>query len=204
MARALFAREFCTYTNCYCEENIWKLCESLGNRSDQPASIEEFFVVFISNDAKKIPLWRQRSRRGDDEFVLWDYHVILLHVAQDQCRVYDQDTTLPFPCSFKMYVRDALRTDEVLRHCYRRMFRVVRADAYLAHFASDRSHMKTPDGDWIQIPPSYPSIHTAESTMNIYDFISMDPARGWGDVLDYGQFVRKFELTKKLEYMVYT
>uniref|UniRef100_A0A8C4NE84 Protein N-terminal glutamine amidohydrolase n=1 Tax=Eptatretus burgeri TaxID=7764 RepID=A0A8C4NE84_EPTBU len=174
------------------EENIWKLCESLRNRSDQPVSIDEFFVVFISNDAKRTPLWMQRSRRGSDEFVLWDYHVILLHVAQDQSLVYDLDTTLPFPCSLEIYVQDALRADEMLRQCYRRMFRVVRADAYLAHFASDRSHMKTPAGDWIHIPPSYPCIHTAESTMNIYDFISMDPARGWGHVLDYEQFVRKF------------
>ena len=45
--------------------------------------------------------------------------------------------------------------------CARRKLRVVPADSFLLNFASDRSHMKNPDGSWKMPPPPYPPIHTA-------------------------------------------
>lgn len=42
-----------------------------------------------------------------------------------------------------------------------RFFRVIPAETYLAEFASDRRHMRRPDGTWIKPPPSYPPIQTS-------------------------------------------
>jgi len=41
-----------------------------------------------------------------------------------------------------------------------RQFRVIPAQDFLAHFASDRSHMKKSDGSWHSTPPTYPPIST--------------------------------------------
>jgi len=39
-----------------------------------------------------------------------------------------------------------------------RLFRVIHAPVFLRSFASDRSHMKDPEGNWIQLPPKYEPI----------------------------------------------
>lgn len=44
---------------------------------------------------------------------------------------------------------------------YSRKFRVIPARTFLQSFASDRSHMKKPNGEWIKDPPPYPPIRTA-------------------------------------------
>jgi hypothetical protein len=50
---------------------------------------------------------------------------------------------------------------------------------YLAHFASDRSHMRAADGNgWLSPPPNYPPISTTDATMNLKDYLSMDMASG--------------------------
>ncbi len=38
---------------------------------------------------------------------------------------------------------------------------MIPAAVFLSTFASDRSHMKKPNGDWIKEPPDYPPIRTA-------------------------------------------
>ena len=48
-----------------------------------------------------------------------------------------------------------------------RKFRVISASVFLCTFASDRSHMKRPNGDWIQGPPDYPPIRTAGTAILI-------------------------------------
>lgn len=42
-----------------------------------------------------------------------------------------------------------------------RMYRLVPAASLLQHFASDRSHMRRPDGSWCAEPPPYPCITAA-------------------------------------------
>jgi len=39
-----------------------------------------------------------------------------------------------------------------------RKFRIVKAEDFLMHFASDRSHMLKEDGEWMSPPPTYPPI----------------------------------------------
>ncbi|XP_024107387.1 protein N-terminal glutamine amidohydrolase isoform X2 [Pongo abelii] len=170
-------RDACVYSSCYCEENIWKLCEYIKNHDQYP--LEECYAVFISNERKMIPIWKQQARPGDGP-VIWDYHVVLLHVSSGgQSFIYDLDTVLPFPCLFDTYVEDAFKSDDDIHPQFRRKFRVIRADSYLKNFASDRSHMKDSSGNWREPPPPYPCIETGDSKMNLNDFISMDPKMKW-------------------------
>uniref|UniRef100_H3C867 Protein N-terminal glutamine amidohydrolase n=2 Tax=Tetraodon nigroviridis TaxID=99883 RepID=H3C867_TETNG len=183
-------REDCVYTSCYCEENVWKLCEFARGQKTPP--LEELLVVFISNASRTVPLWRQRSGYGDQP-VVWDYHVILLQVGLDSDpQVYDLDSDLSFPCSMELYASQALRSDRSLRPAYHRRFRVIPADSFLLNFASDRSHMRNADGSWKMPPPPYPPIHTAECQMNLDDFISMNPAVGWGQVFSLSHFLHSY------------
>ncbi|XP_067888635.1 protein N-terminal glutamine amidohydrolase isoform X3 [Heterodontus francisci] len=176
------------------EENVWKLCEYIKDRRQH--LLEEWYAVFISNDQKMVPIWSQQSGNGDQP-VIWDYHVILLHDCGGQhCEVYDLDTTLPFPCPFDIYVKEAFRSEDLIRPAFRRKMRVLRADLYLKTFASDRSHMKDANGMWRATPPTYPCIQTAEAKMNLDDFISMSPAVGWGDVYALPEFVQQFGSSK--------
>ncbi|XP_063780461.1 protein N-terminal glutamine amidohydrolase isoform X3 [Pseudophryne corroboree] len=138
---ALPVRSDCCYTSCYCEENVWKLCEYIRDQS--PLPLEEFYAVFLSNEKRM------------------DYHVILLHVCSGgQRSIYDLDTVLPFPCPCDLYIKEALRSDHNIPQDLRRKLRLVRADEFLRTFASDRSHMKDPDNKWKKTPPSYPCIQT--------------------------------------------
>ncbi|XP_056254730.1 protein N-terminal glutamine amidohydrolase isoform X1 [Seriola aureovittata] len=193
--RIIPSRESCVYTSCYCEENVWKLCEFV--RQERTVPLEQLFVIFISNKNRMVPLWKQKSGHGDRP-VIWvcdvtDYHVILLQVGlQSDSLVYDLDSELSFPCSLKLYAAQAFRSDRNIRPEYHRKLRVVPADSFLLNFASDRSHMKTSDGSWRMPPPPYPPIHTTESHMNLDDFISMDPAVGWGTVFSLDHFLQSY------------
>uniref|UniRef100_A0A3P9JKL5 Protein N-terminal glutamine amidohydrolase n=1 Tax=Oryzias latipes TaxID=8090 RepID=A0A3P9JKL5_ORYLA len=167
------SRENCVYTSCYCEENVWKLCEFI--QAQKMAPLDQFAVIFISNDTRT------------------DYHVILLKVGvKSDSVIYDLDSVLPFPCTLRLYAAQALRSDRNLRPEYHRKLRVVPANSFLLNFASDRSHMRNSDGTWKMPPPSYPPIFTAESKMNLDDFISMNPAVGWGTVYTLDHFLLKF------------
>ncbi|XP_056378684.1 protein N-terminal glutamine amidohydrolase isoform X2 [Hyla sarda] len=151
-------RKDCCYTSCYCEENVWKLCEHLRDQS--PHLLEEFFAVFLSNENRMIPIWKQMSGKREDP-VIWDYHVVLLRDCSDGRRfIYDLDTLLPFPSPCDTYIKEALRLDHNIHRDFRRKLRVIRAEEYLRTFASDRSHMKDANNEWRKPPPPYPCIKT--------------------------------------------
>ena len=69
-----------SYTSCYCEENVWKLCDKIRNTKNLIYLQEEdkAFVVFISNENRTVPLWRQSASEEEEGLVIWDYHVILI------------------------------------------------------------------------------------------------------------------------------
>lgn len=184
------SRPECMYTSCYCEENVWKMCEHVKIHNE--GTCDHIYAVFISNERRMIPIWRQKSSRGNQP-VIWDYHVILLHKSpMEQGVIYDLDTTLPFPCQFDVYVKEAFQSEEFLNPAFWRKFRVIPADTYLKKFASDRSHMKDATGAWRMPPPPYPCIETAESKMNLDDFICMDSHVGCGNVYTLTEFVHQF------------
>ncbi|XP_069477686.1 protein N-terminal glutamine amidohydrolase isoform X2 [Ambystoma mexicanum] len=190
---ALRQRQRATLWGYASEENVWKLCEHIKDCGQD--LLEDFHAVFISNDQKMVPIWKQQSGRGDEP-VVWDYHVILLHVSSDgQNYIYDLDTLLPFPCPVDTYIQEAFKCDDDIHPAYRRKLRAVPADVYLKTFASDRSHMKDSSGKWQKPPPSYSCIETADSKMNLDDFISMNPKVGWGSVFSLPGFSQQFGKT---------
>ncbi|KAM4630779.1 protein N-terminal glutamine amidohydrolase isoform 1-T1 [Polymixia lowei] len=185
------SRETCVYTSCYCEENVWKLCEFIN--AERQNLVGEVYAVFISNERRMVPLWKQRSGHGDEP-VIWDYHVILLHVSSQwgQSLVYDLDSVLPFPCPLQLYAAQAFRSDQGIKPAFWRKLRVIPANCFLKTFASDRSHMKDTGGAWRMPPPPYLCIQTTESLMNLDDFISMEPSVGWGRVFSLSEFITHF------------
>eukprot|EP00878_Enallax_costatus_P010428 GHUV01010886.1.p1 GENE.GHUV01010886.1~~GHUV01010886.1.p1 ORF type:complete len:269 (+),score=58.42 GHUV01010886.1:105-911(+) len=171
-------REECVYTSCYCEENVYKLLQSLI-RSGVAADC--LFAVFISNSNETIPLWEQKASKQEDGLVVWDYHMIVLEVRQQQPSVFvwDLDAQLSFPCSLQRYVEHALKADQVvLAPKYERWYRIVAAQAFLDNFACNRSHMKAADGSWLQPPPLYPCIVAADGcTDNLRHYRDMHTDR---------------------------
>uniref|UniRef100_A0A804Q0A7 Protein N-terminal glutamine amidohydrolase n=1 Tax=Zea mays TaxID=4577 RepID=A0A804Q0A7_MAIZE len=91
-----------THTPCYCEENVYMLCNELIRTGVADPAGTDLYVVFISNEEKKViyclffycwrsyfpsvgnfpsiqvPLWHQKAGHSDDGFICWDYHVICI------------------------------------------------------------------------------------------------------------------------------
>lgn len=185
--------EKCIYTPCYCEENVWHLCKH-AQQNFPAEDLNHCFVIFISNTGKMIPLWCQRASKDKSHgLVVWDYHVIFVIQQENGSVVYDLDTTLSFPCTVDVYAMMALQEDHNLNSQYHRMFRVISALQFLETFASDRSHMKNENGEWLKPPPNYPRIKTLTSINNLPEFINMEPSIGYGVVLTLEQFKMKFK-----------
>ena len=62
----------------YSEENVWKLCEQV--KKTRPSELSKCYAVYVSNEARTVPLWRQKAGRGDDKVVIWVsiYFLLLL------------------------------------------------------------------------------------------------------------------------------
>lgn len=182
----------CSYAACYCEENVFKICQSLKDNSEN--ELDKCYAVFVSNKKRVVPLWRQKAGRDEEKLVIWDYHVIFIYRPDDRTLVYDLDSELPFPTFFTRYVTETFRTDAILNPEYHRIFRVVPATTFLQNFASDRRHMRKDDGSWLKPPPAYPCISNPSSAHNLDEFISMDGSAGFGEVMSLTDFVKKFHL----------
>ena len=199
----------CVYTSCYCEENVWKLCEQFEKRS---GDTKKLYVVFISSHERRTSLWNLKCG-GTTDFQLWDYHVILIKsapsdkessksttdtvTAENESLVYDLDTSLPFPVCFNQYTKEVLRPELILHFrsagLPERLFRVIPADIFLEEFASDRSHMRKEDGTWLASPPPYPPIRSQKSSNNIQEFISMKNSSAPGVVMTELEFLHRFQ-----------
>jgi hypothetical protein len=176
-------KEAYLYTPFYCEENIWHL-------SQVPSfSASDSKVVFVSNEKRSCPLWKQRAGVGEEEFVLWDYHVIFLH-KQNSWQVFDLDTTLGLPVLFQTYVNATFRMSDRGLDEYAPKFRVIDAKEFVSLFSSDRSHMRNSDGTWKATPPTWPLIEgTGEP--NLMQLADMsNPLTG--KVMSFGDFFRAF------------
>lgn len=159
-----------SYTSCWCEENVYLLCQKF---LADPSISKEWtpWVVFISNLTKTVALWNQKAARDKDSVVVWDYHVILIleHNVKDtpnlsgdrKSWVYDFDTWLQMPYSFDDYWSGTFPPDDLLPQDLQSLFRLVPGELYIQHFASDRSHMLVPANrgrdDLGSTPPVYKS-----------------------------------------------
>jgi hypothetical protein len=147
----------------YCEENIWHACGEL------PLDVGEALVAFISNPARLVAMWCQRSAHSSEEPVIWDYHVILLMRREAVWQVLDPDSTLPAPAPAARYLGASFPPlpEEWARQ--RPRFRLVPAADYRRELRSDRSHMRAPDGSWLREPPPGPCIGQGTNLMRFVD-----------------------------------
>eukprot|EP01084_Bolivina_argentea_P226916 383227_1 len=148
----------CVYTSCYCEENVWNLCDKVRKEG---RNLNDYFAIFLSNNNKSFPIWHARSAKSNDKPVIWDYHVIFLWFNKQnpiKSLIFDLDTTLSFPCLIEEYIKKAFQYPQLqLKDQYKHNFRVVNSQIYLDKFYSDRQHMYI-NKQWIATPPQYPCI----------------------------------------------
>lgn len=181
-------------TPCYCEENAWRVVYrhlhlailpaiATDNGKDRhhkfldcgtctDACEYEYHVVFISNESRCCPFYRQRAVPIYKVHapVHWDYHVIVIRTIRTTSpsshgtEVLDVDTWLPYPCPIQTYLDETFRPRTTLTSSstttsteFQPLFRVIPAQQYLQYFYSDRMHMFQ-NGKWMARPPDYPPI----------------------------------------------
>jgi len=140
------------YAPYYCEENVWRLL-ARKELAGLPA-----WAVLVASPGRDVVLMRQRAGRLLDGLVHWDYHVFA--IADDRTEGYailDLDTDLPFPCRVPQYLEGTFPAQEMPSRSVPYL-RLIESAEYLAAFASDRAHMRRPDGSWIAPPPPWPCI----------------------------------------------
>ena len=153
----------------YCEENVWRLAYRKMLSDQTNHQDVEYFVAFISNSRKNVPMFYQRAASDEETPCVWDYHVILIEAARSgkssSIMVYDVDTTLsPYPITLDLYA-DYTFPDELASTNFAPLFRVIPASKYLHHFESDRSHMyNAHTSSWSAPPPSYQCIFQPNSS----------------------------------------
>ena len=134
----------------YCEENVWRLLargEIEARRS---------WAAIVSSQSGLVVALRQRAGRPEDGLVCWDYHVFAVVEDLDGTRLaLDLDSELPFPCPLLRYLAESFPPMRLQRR--RPIFRVIAAADYLTGLASDRSHMRRPDGSYFAPPPRWPA-----------------------------------------------
>jgi hypothetical protein len=158
----------------FCEENVWHLC---SDRDSVPGPIEERQVVFVSNPRRQIFMRKQRAGAGGA--VVWDYHVVLLAAG----RLWDLDTTLGFGLSPAHWLLESFPKGPL-----EPQFRIIEAPAYVASFASDRSHMMGKDGRPQKPLPPWPPIGKG---MNLMSFVDMTQPF-LGEVIDLQELRNRF------------
>jgi protein N-terminal glutamine amidohydrolase len=140
------------YTPYYCEENIWRLCRASPLRNRRAS------VVFVSNPARSCALWEQRASEMSWAPVIWDYHVVLLTYESDENLIWDPDCLAGFPITISQWWSRTFPYCGQLVASLEPEFRVVERTKYLEQFYSDRRHMRTELGEYIQPPPAWDPI----------------------------------------------
>ncbi|CAJ0567869.1 unnamed protein product, partial [Mesorhabditis spiculigera] len=135
---------------------------------------DAFFVVFLSNEERAFPIFEQKACEEARDYVIWDYHVILVEKADGASKVYDLDTTLDFPCPFTEYCEESFPSEWKSPPQGARKFRILPVAVYLEHFSSDRRHMRKADNTWNSPPPSWEPNFRVELGHNLDEFIRMD------------------------------
>jgi len=170
------------YTPGYCEENVWHVC------GDCVEAGIEACALFISNADRAVAVWQQRAAKHPAGPVLWDYHVVLLARVDAHWRVYDADSVLSAGLLIGEYLEASMPVLPPAHARYAPRFRVVEAPRYRARLATDRSHMRDPDGAWRSPPPRYPPI--GEGT-NLMRFVDMETDFE-GEVMDRARLMTRF------------
>ncbi len=152
------------YTPLFCEENIWKLLEAIYENAWQAGSIQPRHVLFIINSNNTVALFGQ-GETGNHQPLIWDYHVILSAMLNDQPVIYDFDSQCDFPAELTSYFNTTFPLHTNLNHEYRPLIRSIEAEFYFQHFSSDRQHMRNviPESQF----PDYPLIQADSGTHSL-------------------------------------
>lgn len=151
------------YQPAYCEENVLMLAQDPRLRSGQ--------AVFITNSDQAVACWDQRASERPDGLVAWDYHVVLICDGQ----VWDHDCRSGMPLSIENWLACTFPHEVSPR--FTPLFRVVPAAQLLTCFASDRSHMRLPDGGWRAPPPPWPPFGQGHNLPEFLDLTRPAPGR---------------------------
>ncbi|CAH2058476.1 unnamed protein product [Thlaspi arvense] len=172
------------HTPYYCEENVYLLCKTLCENGVADATGSDLFVVFISNEKKQasMSLFHFGIRKLVAELMGLYCGIIMSSASRkkesdSEPLVWDLDSTLPFPSPLTSYVTETIQLSFQLFAEYQRFFRIVHAPLFFKHFASDRRHMKEPDGTWTAQPPPYQPIVAQDGILhNLSEYITMSGA----------------------------
>jgi hypothetical protein len=154
------------YQPYYCEENVYHLCHDPDLAPREPAAL------FIGGGADGCLMWHQRSAPRKGEPIVWDYHVVLL--VREPWEIWDLDTTLAQPVAAASYLLRSFRPHLAIPAELAPRFRLVGKTELAATFASDRSHMRRPDGGWNEPPPPWPPIGREGMRDSLTRYLDMD------------------------------
>lgn len=159
------------HTPFFCEENVWHLARDADVRVEGVALPEvDRWIVFVTNRGRTVSMWAQHA--GDP--VVWDYHVVLLARGRAEWWILDADSTLGFPLRAAAWLSGSFHPTAPPSRAPR--FRVVEATAFEAAFASDRSHMREPDGRESRPHPPWPLITSPMGAHTLPRFLDEDDA----------------------------
>lgn len=133
----MFNKKDYLYTSLFCEENIWKLVDTLYT-NQQAKPIE---VLFLLNKNNTIALFNQ-TNAFEDEPVIWDYHVVLSAELNNDRVIFDFDSQCEFPVNIDKYFSKTFTRRESIEDIYQPLIKPINAKYYLQYFSSDRQHMR--------------------------------------------------------------
>lgn len=171
------------YQACYCEENIWHLC--------QHQAFSNSYVVFIASLGDYFPMLYQAKTGPASEPVYWDYHVVLLLNGPTNT-VFDFDTQLGFGTDMEAYFKASFIPEEYLTKATRALFKLVPAKTYIESFCSDRSHMQTQSG-WSAPPPQWPAIGSGANNLAQFRNMQNDDL---SEVFTFDAMLQRFAVSK--------
>ncbi len=148
------------YQPFYCEENVWQWLDK--------AAHPDSYALFITNAIQQVALWQQRLAPAGEP-VLWDYHVVAVTRAAGRAMAWDRDSRLPLPHPLTGYLRQTFLPLAGPDVALAPQFRLVPTPDFIATFASDRRHMRQPDGSWQQPPPPWSPIGTGHTLDRFVD-----------------------------------
>lgn len=160
----------------YCEENIFLLSQQ------ERFARHKVWIVFISNPEQRCPMWAVRAAGSLEDYVIWDYHVVLFDEQSNE--VWDLDSLVGCPLAPEGWIMASFR---ILEPPYQPMFRLVPKQLFLKYFRTDRSHMRK-QGNWLAEPPPWQRPHTESNLANWCDMTQSYH----GEVLDLQQLMTRW------------
>ncbi|MGF1529605.1 MAG: hypothetical protein ACFCBW_22905 [Candidatus Competibacterales bacterium] len=181
------------YQPFYCEENVWQLCA----RPDVVA--RNHFAVFIANPRQTVAMAAQRAA-PPGQWVVWDYHVVLLMAPATgdggESQVWDLDCRLAAPLALTTWFDASFPDLERWPTVWVPQFRLVEGQTFRRHFASDRRHMRTPQGGWQRPPPPWPPPGKGSHLADLIDVSATSDPLG-GVVLSHRQLLTRYASPSK-------